>query len=70
MSDYYCILCKFKEDQFQEKVKFKELTLCFRINLEYFQNLGTYSDILDLLDGGGWENGEEVGWSIWKFQIS
>ena len=62
----FTIVCNSKEDQFKEKIKFKELTFCFRINLEYFRLLGTYSYILDLMDGGGWENGKEVGYLVSK----
>ena len=49
-----------KESQFSEGTQFEELTFCLRINLEYFRLLGTYSYILEMLDGGGWQNGEEV----------
>ena len=50
----------FKEDQFKEKIKFKELTFCFRINIENFRLLNTYGAILHGLDGAGWANGKEV----------
>ena len=33
---------KQKEAQFSEGTKFKELTFCFRLNLEYWLNLGDY----------------------------
>ena len=50
----------FKEDQFKEKIKFKELTFCFRIHIENFRLLNTYGAILHGLDGAGWASGKEV----------
>ena len=54
------LLSNFKEDQFKEKIKFKELTMCFRINVETFRRLNVYASILHGLDGAGYENGTEV----------
>ena len=50
----------YKTDQFNKTAKIKELTWCFRINIEYFNLLRTYSYLLEMLDGGGWENGKQV----------
>ena len=51
----------FKEDQFKENIKFKELTMCYRINIETFRRLNIYGSVLHALDGAGFENGTEVG---------
>ena len=39
---HYKYLKKLKDAQFSEGTKFKELTFCFRMNLEYWLKLGTY----------------------------
>ena len=64
------LLFKLKEDQFKEKIKFKELTFCYRINMETFRRLNTYGFILHGLDGAGWENGTEVDWKNRKKNIN
>ena len=40
--------------------RLEQITLCFRVKLEYFLLMGQHSPLLDLLDGGGWEEGVKV----------
>lgn len=49
-----------KRDQIGNPRRLEEMTLCFRVNLEYFLLMGQHSPLLDLLDGGGWEGGVNV----------
>ena len=49
-----------KKDPIGNPRRLEQMTLCFRVNLEYFLLMGQYSPILDLLDGGGWEGGVKV----------
>ena len=49
-----------KKDPIGNLRRLEQMTLCFRVNLEYFLLMGQYSPILDLLDGGGWEGGVKV----------
>ena len=49
-----------RRDQIVKPRRLEQITLCFRVNLEYFLLMGQYSPLLDLLDGGGWEEGRKV----------
>lgn len=40
--------------------KYQEMTICFRVRMDYFTIIGDYIPLLELLDGGGWVNGVEV----------
>ena len=40
--------------------RFKEITICYRIQMDFFTIIGDYIPIMELLDGGGWVNGVEV----------
>ena len=40
--------------------KYKEMTICLRIKMDYFTVTSNYIPILELLDGGGLKNGVEV----------
>lgn len=50
----------FKKQMIPASTKFKEMTICFRIKMDFFTILGDYISILDLRDGGGWVDGVEV----------
>ena len=56
-----------KRDLLGNPRRLEEMTLCFRVNLEYFLLMGQYSPLLDLLDGGGWEGGVKVVENIFCF---
>ena len=49
-----------KREMIQPEQKFKEMTICFRIKMDFFTIIGDYIPIIDVLDGGGWVNGVEV----------
>lgn len=49
-----------KREMIQPEQKFKEMTICFRIKMDFFTIIGDYISIIDVLDGGGWVNGVEV----------
>ena len=49
-----------KREMIQPQKKLKEMTICFRIKMDFFTIIGDYIPIIDLLDGGGWVNGVEV----------
>ena len=49
-----------KREMIQPQKKFKEMTICFRIKMDFFTIIGDYIPIIDVLDGGGWVNGVEV----------
>ena len=49
-----------KREMIQPQKKFKEMTICFRIKMDFFTVIGDYIPIIDVLDGGGWVNGVEV----------
>ena len=47
----------FKKQMIPTSTKFKEMTICFRIKMDFFTIIGDYIPLFELLDGGGWENG-------------
>ena len=49
-----------RREMIQPPQRFKEMTICFRIKMDFFTIIGDYIPIIDLLDGGGWVNGVEV----------
>ena len=38
----------FKTEQKKNATKFKELTMCFRVNIDYFVSLGDYGTLLEI----------------------
>ena len=50
----------FKREQVDPAATFPEITFCFRLNVEFFRSLSAYSYLLEMLDGGGWQDGAEV----------
>ena len=50
----------FKKQQIDPPENFREMTFCFRINIEFFRLLGQYSFVLEMMDGGGFEGGRQV----------
>ena len=50
----------FKEEMIPTPTKYKEMTICFRVKMDYFTIIGDYISLVELLDGGGWSNGVEV----------
>ena len=50
----------YKTDQLKNSTKLKEITICFRVNIEYFVILGDYAMLLEMKDGRGWENGTKL----------
>ena len=50
----------FKNQQIDPPENFREMTYCFRINIEFFRYLGQYSFVLEMMDGGGFEGGRQV----------
>ena len=49
-----------RSDQIENPRRLEQMTLCFRVNLEYFLLMGQYSPLLDLLGGWGGGGGEEA----------
>ena len=47
----------FKQQMIKNSTKFMEMTICFRIKMDFFTIIGDYIPLFELLDGGGWENG-------------
>ena len=42
----------FKADQVVPSENYPEISVCFRINIDYFNAMGQYSSFLDFLEGG------------------
>ena len=59
-----------RRDQIGNPRRLDQITLCFRVKLEYFLLMGQHSPLLDLLDGGGWEEGRKVQGMPPKFDIA
>ena len=49
-----------KRQMIENSTKFQEMTVCFRIKMDFFTIIGDYIFLLKMLDGGGWINGVEV----------
>ena len=47
----------FKQQMIKNSTKFKEMTICFRIKMDFFPIIGDHIPIVQLEDGGGYENG-------------
>ena len=50
----------YKQEMIPTVTKYQEFTACFRLRMDFFTIIGDYIPLLELLDGGGWENGVEV----------
>ena len=49
----------FKKTQVKESTKFQEVSICFRVNIDRFAQLGKYISLLEMIDNGGLQYGSK-----------
>ena len=59
----------YKRQMIDEQVNLEAVTICFRMQMDFFTSIGNYIEIIEMKDGYQTNNGKDKGDRVVEFKI-